>query len=193
MFSEKFLDSVKNHSISVIQNNDDTKIFRASIPNEGCHLAFTVIYQSDRVFITGDMGSFVLGGLLNPYAFFLKNHSAFSFYYMASKVLAEDRNYRTHIFDEGQAKETIEGRFQLYIDDREFDDIQEEMLDELRDKIEGIDFSSKIEVERFFYELSPDEWEVFDELDVSDCEVISYQFEWCIQAIIWITRKVNEI
>ncbi|MDW0618450.1 hypothetical protein [Mannheimia haemolytica] len=56
MFSEKFLDSVKNHEITVIQNSDDTKIFQAAIPNEGSHLAFTVIYQSSRVIITGDMG-----------------------------------------------------------------------------------------------------------------------------------------
>ncbi|HDL1259652.1 TPA: hypothetical protein PWU83_002490 [Mannheimia haemolytica] len=67
------------------------------------------------------------------------------------------------------------------------------MLDELRDRIESIDFSSKIEVERFFYELSPDEREIFDELDISDCDVLSYQFQWCIQAIIWITRKVGEL
>lgn len=193
MFSEKFLDSIKNHNITIIQNNDDTKIFQASIPNEGSHLAFTVIYQSSRVIITGDMGSFILGGLLSPYEFFLKNQSAFSFYYMASKVLAEDRNFRTHIFDEVQAQDMIEGRFKSYIEDRELDDSQEEMLDELRDKIESVDFSSKIEVERFFYELSPDEWEIFDELDASDCEVISYQFEWCVQAIIWITKKVSEL
>lgn len=193
MFSEKFLDSVKNHEITVIQNSDDTKIFQAAIPNEGCHLAFTVIYQSSRVIITGDMGSFVLGGLLNPYNFFLKNQSAFSFWYMTSKVLAEDRNFRTHIFDEAQAQDTIEGRFKSYIEDRELDDSQEEMLDELRDRIESIDFSSKIEVERFFYELSPDEWEIFDEIDISDCDVLSYQFQWCIQAIIWITRKVGEL
>ncbi|HGO5853585.1 TPA: hypothetical protein ACK3JH_000435 [Mannheimia haemolytica] len=193
MFSEKFLDSVKNHEITVIQNSDDTKIFQAAIPNEGCHLAFTVIYQSSRVIITGDMGSFVLGGLLDPYEFFLKNQSAFSLHYMASKVLAEDRNFRTHIFDANQAQEMVEGRFKSYMEDREFDDSQEEILDELRDKIESIDFSSQIEVERFFYELSPDEWEIFDELDISDCDVLSYQFQWCIQAIIWITRKVGEL
>ncbi|QLB44842.1 hypothetical protein [Mannheimia pernigra] len=191
MFSERFLDSVKNHSITIIQNSDDTKIFQASIPNEGSHLAFTVIYQSNRVIITGDMGSFVLGGLLNPYGFFLKNQSAFGFYYMASKVLAEDRNFRTHIFDANQAQEMVEGLFKSYMEDREFDDSQEEILDELRDKIESIDFSSQIEVERFLYELSSDEWEIFDELDINDFNVLSYQFMWCIQAIIWITRKIS--
>ncbi|MEG9498912.1 hypothetical protein [Mannheimia indoligenes] len=193
MFSEKFLDSVKNHKITVIQNNDDTQIFQAVIPNEGCHLAFTVIYQSSRVIITGDMGSFILGGLLNPYEFFRKNQSAFSLHYMASKVLAEDRKFRTHIFDANQAQEMVEGRFKSYMEDREFDDSQEEMLDELRDKIESIDFSSQIEVERFLYELSPDEWEIFDELDINDFNVLSYQFMWCIQAIIWITRKISEL
>lgn len=193
MFSEKFLDSVKNHEVTVIQNNDDTKIFQALIPNEGSHLTFTVIYQSSRVIITGDMGSFILGGLLSPYEFFLKNQSAFSLHYMESKVIAEDRNFRTYVFDADQAQEMIEGSFKSYMEDREFDDSQEEMLDELRDKIESIDFSSKIEVERFFYELSPYEWEIFDDLDINDCNVLSYQFVWCIQAIIWITRKVSEL
>lgn len=62
-----------------------------------------------------------------------------------------------------------------------------------KDKIADIDFSIKTEVERFFYELSPEEWDIFDDLDMSNCEVISYQFEWCIQAIIWITGKVSEL
>lgn len=110
---------------------------------------------------------------------------------MASKVLAEDRNFRTHIFDANQAQEMVEGLFKSYMEDREFDDSQEEILDELRDKIESIDFSSQIEVERFLYELSSDEWEIFDELDINDFNVLSYQFMWCIQAIIWITRKIS--
>ncbi|THA02571.1 Uncharacterised protein [Rodentibacter pneumotropicus] len=62
-FDVSFLESIKQHKLTVIENTEHTKVFHFADPNT-IALSCTIIYAANTCAITGDMGSMFLVGCL---------------------------------------------------------------------------------------------------------------------------------
>ncbi|WP_150538869.1 hypothetical protein [Actinobacillus vicugnae] len=191
-FNESFLADVAEHKITVIENTDNAKIFRCAKPNE-INQSFTVIYAANRVIITGDMGDYAFGRLVNPYEFFSQNESALSFDYLAEKCLAEDTNAHIRKFDSESAENIIRTNIEEYATELEECE-QDALLMEFEDSIEFVDFSNQFEVEQWFVGISYDPLsDALNDICLDDFNVYSHHFKWCVQAIAWATREFNKV
>ncbi|OOH92163.1 hypothetical protein BMT54_01165 [Pasteurellaceae bacterium 15-036681] len=190
-FSTNFLNDIKNHKITVIENSEHSKIFKAMRADGSICQSFTVIYADNKAIITGDMGHYVFGRLQNSYGFFLNNESAFNFGYVLEKLLAEDKFNKAERYDSTQAEETIKSIIQEYRESLDEDDCQDD-LNELEDSLEHIDFDSEIEVAAWLYSLTDESAEIFEEYNIDDFTVLDYRFIWCVYGLIWATREFEK-
>lgn len=181
-FTQSFLNSIQEHQLTILENSENVKCFKMAKPHT-IAMSFTVIYADNKVIITGDMGHYVFGYLLNPYNFFL-GESALNANYLIEKVIAQDTVYPVQKYDSVVAEQEIRRTIHEYAD---FD-----LAQELYESLENIDFESEHEVEHWLYSLEDKARDVFDELNMSDFTVLGKSFAWCVQAIVWATREFDK-
>ncbi|MDG6856157.1 hypothetical protein [Glaesserella parasuis] len=182
-FTNSFLNSIQKHQLTIIENTEYVKCFKMAIPSTHS-MSFTVIYADNKAIITGDIGHYVFGRLLNPYNFFMKEEE-FSDSYITEKVIARDTLYPVKQYNSKVAEQEIRRTIHEYAD---FD-----LAKELYQSLENIDFESKHEVEHWLGSLEGEAENVFDEVNMSDFTVLSDNFSWCIQAIAWATREFDKV
>ncbi|MCT8829459.1 hypothetical protein Q7472_05570 [Glaesserella parasuis] len=182
-FTHSFLNSIQKHQLTIIENTEYVKCFKMAIPSTHS-MSFTVIYADNKAIITGDMGHYVFGRLLNPYNFFLSENTLKASY-LTEKVISQDTVYPVQKYNSDVAEQEIRRAIHEYAD---FD-----LSKELYESLENIDFESEHEVEHWLYSLEDKARDVFDEVNMSDFTVLSDNFSWCIQAIAWATREFDKM
>lgn len=182
-FTQPFLDSIKEHQLTILENSENVKCFKMANPHT-IAMSFTVIYVDDKVIITSDMAHYVFGYLSNPYNFFL-GESALNASYLVEKVIAQDTVFPVQNYDSGVAKQEIRRTIHEYAD---FD-----LAQELYESLGNVDFESEHEVEHWLYSLEGEASDVFDEINMSNFTVLSDEFVWCVQAIAWATREFDKV
>ncbi len=182
-FTQSFLDSIQEHQLTILENSENVKCFKMARPHT-IAMSFTVIYADNKVIITGDMGHYVFGCLLNPYDFFL-SESKLNTNYLTEKVIAKDTVRPVQEYDSVVAEQEIRRTIHEYAD---FD-----LAQELYESLENIDFESEHEVEHWLYSLEDKARDVFDEINMSNFTVLSDEFVWCVQAIAWATREFDKV
>ncbi|MDY5847582.1 hypothetical protein [Actinobacillus porcinus] len=182
-FTHSFLNSIQKHQLTIIENTEYVKCFKMAIPNTHS-MSFTVIYADNKAIITGDMGHYVFGYLLNPYDFFL-SESTLNASYIAQKVISQDTVRPVQKYDSVVAEQEIRRTIHEYAD---FD-----LAQELYESLGNVDFESEHEVEHWLYSLEGEASDVFDEINMSNFTVLSDEFVWCVQAIAWATREFDKV
>ena len=182
-FTQSFLNSIQEHQLTILENSENVKCFKMAKPHT-IAMSFTVIYADNKVIITGDMGHYVFGCLLNPYNFFL-GESALNTNYLTEKVIAQDTVYPVQKYDPFVAEQEIRRTIHEYA---AFD-----LAQKLYESLENIDFESEQEVEHWLYSLGDKAKSVFDEVNMGDFTVLSDEFVWCVQAIAWATREFDKV
>ncbi len=180
---QSFLNDIREHQLTILENSENVKCFKMAKPNT-IAMSFTVIYVDNKVIITGDMGHYVFGRLLNSYDLFLAEN-ALNASYLTEKIIAQDTVYPVQKYDPVVAEKEIRRTIHEYAD---FD-----LAQELYESLENIDFESEHEVEYWLYSLEGKAKDVFDELNMSDFTVLSKNFTWCVQAIAWATREFDKV
>ncbi|OOF37681.1 hypothetical protein BKK49_11245 [Rodentibacter rarus] len=189
-FRDEFLESIQKHQLTVLQNSENVKIFRFADPNT-ISLSSTIIYAANTCTITGDMGSYVFGRLLDVYGFFARNQSVFCFSYIKEKVLAQDVNGELEYFDGDLAKRDI----RHCIDKYQTECTDEDKLIELNglvDSLKYVDFSCEFKADEWLANATESFEELFGELSYRNFKELSPNFIWCAQAIIYTTRLFEQ-
>lgn len=189
-FTQRFLESIKDHQLTVIENSEHAKIFRFGKPNtvsQSC----TIAYVANTCLITGDMGHYLFGRLLNPYDFFAHEDNALNFDYLKTKVLATDTDHGLDALDPHLAKSKIRrllchSRMNCSNDDerRRWDDVIEVFKSSV--------FETEHDVNEFLDIARYDITGAFVHTKASDFILTKEQFLWCIQAVVYATRLFEQ-
>ena len=182
-YSQSFLNDIQEHQLVILTNSENVKCFKMAKPNTN-DMSFTIIYADNKVIITSDMGHYVFDRLLNSYDLFLAEN-ALNASYLTDKIIAQDTVYPVQEYDSVVAEKEIRRIIHEYADC--------DLPQELYESLENIDFESEHEVEYWLYSLEGKSKDIFDELNMSDFTVLSKNFTWCVQAIIWATREFDKV
>lgn len=191
---ERFLDDVKNHQLTIVQNDGVSRHLKFANPND-CNQYFNITTSPNYLVITGDMGSLVFSRLYDMFNFFRNDDLKINPDYWAEKI--RTTTYEAQIasyskFDLEQAKKIAQEDLNTYLEDN--DDLSEEDRASLLEDFE-------LEILR-----SEDEYEIveairnfnfkgfeFDEFYWDGCRVYTYSYIWLCYAIVWGIKKFDKV
>ena len=191
---ERFLDDVKNHQLTIVQNDGVSRHLKFANPND-CNQSFNITTFPNYRVITGDMGSLVFSRLYDMFDFFRSDDLKINPDYWAEKI--RTTTYEAQIasyskFDLEQAKKNAQEYLNTYL--KYNDDLSEE--------------DRALLLEDFEWEIlrSEDEYEIveairdfnfkgfyFDEFDWDGCRVYTYSYIWLCYAIVWGIKKFDKV
>ena len=191
---EKFLNDVKNHELTIHQNNGVDRHLIFKNPND-CNQHFNITTFPNYLVITGDMGSLVFSRQYDMFDFFRSDDLKINPDYWSEKI--RSTTYEAQIasyskFDLEQAKKNAQEYLNTYLEYN--DDLSEEDRASL--------------LEDFEWEIlrSENEYEIveairnfnfkgfgFDEFHMNDCRVYANSYIWLCYAIVWGIKKFDEV
>ena len=191
---EKFLDDVKNHELTIHQNNGVYRHLAFKNP-DGYNRYFNITTFPNFLVITGDMGALV---------FFRVNDDMFNFFrsddlrinpdYWAEKIESTSYEVSIDIYSEFDIDE-VKTRAQEYLDDFIRDnELSDEDESALRFKLETSVLSAEYEheiIDRIInfgcYGFD------FEDFEWWDCRTHRYCYIWLCYAIVWGIKKFDEL
>ena len=190
---EYFLDNVKNHELTIHQNNGVYRHLTFANPND-CDKYFNITTFPNYLVITGDMGALVFSRLHDMFNFFRSNDLKINPGYWAEKIQSASYQGKIESYSEFDTDE-VKRFAQEYLDDF----LEQNMLSEL-DKEELL--------EEFDSEIlhSEDEYEIVEAIRNFDCHGFDfeefwegyyrkyrYHYIWLCYAIVWGIKKFDEV
>ena len=190
---EQFLNDVKNHELTIHQNNGVYRHLTFANPND-CDKYFNITTFPDYLIITGDMGALVFSRLHDMFNFFRSNDLKINPGYWAEKIQSASYQGKIESYSEFDTDE-VKRFAQEYLDDF----LEQNMLSEL-DKEELL--------EEFDSEIlhSEDEYEIVEAIRNFDCHGFDfeefwegyyrkyrYHYIWLCYAIAWGIKKFDEL
>ena len=190
---EQFLNDVKNHELTIHQNNGVYRHLTFANPND-CDKYFNITTFPDYLIITGDMGALVFSRLHNMFDFFRSDDLRINPDYWAEKIQSTSWDARIESyseFDLEQAKKNAQEDLNTYLEYNDY------LLEEDRASL----------LEDFEWEIlrSEDEYEIveairnfnfkgfrFDEFHWDGCRVYTYSYIWLCYAIVWSIKKFDD-
>ena len=191
---EYFLDNVKNHELTIHQNNGVYRHLAFKNP-DGYNRYFNITTFPDYLIITGDMGALVFSRLHDMFDFFRSDDLKINPYYWSEKIQSTSWDARIESyseFDLEQAKKNAQEDLNTYLEYNDY------LLEEDRASL----------LEDFEWEIlrSEDEYEIveairnfnfkgfkFDEFHWDGCRVYTYSYIWLCYAIVWGIKKFDEL
>lgn len=190
---EKFLNDVKDHSMEIIR--DDGVHRHIKFSNKGSSVyRFDLITWPGRLCIDGDCGTYVFARIADMFEFFRTGpENAKGLHinpgYWGGKLESIGRNAGYEEFSEEKFKENIKKIFDEHVSEKNLSDedvedlwlgIENEVISELE--------NGKEHAFRAAYEFSQiNLWE-----DFPDCDVYTFNYIWCLYAIVWGIKKYDE-
>ena len=190
---KQFLNDVKNHELTIHQNNGVYRHLTFANPND-CDKYFNITTFPDYLIITGDMGALVFSRLHDMFDFLRSDDLRINPDYWAEKIQSTSWDARIESyseFDLEQAKENAQEDLNTYLEYNDY------LLEEDRASL----------LEDFEWEIlrSEDEYEIveairnfnfkgfkFDEFHWDGCRVYTYSYIWLCYAIAWGIKKFDE-
>ena len=190
---EQFLNDVKNHELTIHQNNGVYRHLTFANPND-CDKYFNITTFPDYLIITGDMGALVFSRLHDMFDFFRSDDLRINPDYWAEKIQSTswDARFESYSeFDLEQAKKNAQEDLNTYLEYNDY------LLEEDRASL----------LEDFEWEIlrSEDEYEIveairnfnfkgfrFDEFHWDGCRVYTYSYIWLCYAIVWSIKKFDD-
>ena len=191
---EKFLDDVKNHELTIHQNNGVYRHLTFSKIGD-CHQCFNITTFPDHLVITGDMGTLVFSRLHDMFNFFRSDDLRINPDYWAEKI--QSTTHEAQIasyskFDLEQAKKNAQEYLNTYLEDN--DDLSEEdrtlLLEDF--ELEILRSEDEYEIVEAISNFNFKDFE-FDEFRMDDCSVYTYSYIWLCYAIVWGIKKFDEL
>lgn len=189
---EQFLNDVKNHELTIHQNNGVYRHLTFANPND-CDKYFNITTFPNYLVITGDMGALVFSRLHDMFNFFRSNDLKINPGYWAEKIQSASYQGKIESYSEFDTDE-VKRFAQEYLDDF----LEQNMLSEL-DKEELL--------EEFDSEIlhSEDEYEIVEAIRNFDCHGFDfeefwegyyrkyrYHYIWLCYAIVWGIKKFDD-
>ena len=190
---EKFLDDVKNHELTIHQNNGVYRHLTFANPND-CDKYFNITTFPNYLVITGDMGTLVFSRLYDMFNFFRSDDLRINPDYWAEKI--QSTTHEAQIasyskFDLEQAKKNAQEYLNTYLEDN--DDLSEEdrtlLLEDF--ELEILRSEDEYEIVEAISNFNFKDFE-FDEFRMDDCSVYTYSYIWLCYAIVWGIKKFDE-
>ena len=190
---EQFLESVKDHTMDVL--HDDGNGFRSiRFSNNGMQDGiFKITTWPGCLCINGDYGTYVFERCPDMFSFFRGGSGAGIFInpgYWGEKIqsISTPEGFKKFSYD--LFEERITKYFNDYWEDMEDDNIKRDCWEDVKDNIlhearEGEIYAYSA-VNNYSYDLSGDEYFRFDDFfDAGSTEEYTYQYIWCLYAIVW--------
>ena len=189
---KQFLNDVKNHELTIHQNNGVYRHLAFRNPND-CDKYFNITTFPNHLVITGDMGALVFSRLHDMFNFFRSDDLRINPGYWAEKIQSASYQGKIESYSEFDTDE-VKRFAQEYLDDF----LEQNMLSEL-DKEELL--------EEFDSEIlhSEDEYEIVEAIRNFDCHGFDfeefwegyyrkyrYHYIWLCYAIVWGIKKFDE-
>ena len=96
---KQFLNDVKNHELTIHQNNGVDRHLIFKIPND-CNQHFNITTFSNYLVITGDMGALVFSRLHDMFEFFRSDDLKINPYYWSEKIQSASWDARIESYSE---------------------------------------------------------------------------------------------
>ena len=190
---EYFLDNVKNHELTIHQNNGVYRHLTFANPND-CDKYFNITTFPNHLVITGDMGTLVFSRLYDMFNFFRSDDLRINPDYWSEKI--QSTTHEAQIasyskFDLEQAKKNAQEYLNTYLEDN--DDLSEEdrtlLLEDF--ELEILRSEDEYEIVEAISNFNFKDFE-FDEFRMDDCSVYTYSYIWLCYAIVWGIKKFDE-
>jgi len=177
---ERFLDDVKNHTVTIVR---DDGLYRHLVFSNGeswC-MRFEFITWPGYLCYTGDMGAFVFSRIEDMFAFFRNGDTGrINPDYWSEKVQAQDRHDGTRQWSEEKFRSVIEN----YLADRNGEPVSPEIRQAVNDEVLHYIEDGQHEAYRAASNFEHDGFR-FDDLWDHDFEEFTYRFIWCCYALVW--------
>jgi len=187
----RFLDDVKSHKIEVIRNDGVHRHLK--FRGERYTNWFDLITWNGHLCIVGDMGCFVFSRIEDMFDFFIMSDNDFSLDkskelsinagYWGEKLVSVSTHGGYKKFSEDEFRETIKKRF----DDSFEDETDSEKKDECWEEIENnvlCHGDNEYEAMRAAIDFEHDGF-TFQDFWEFDCKRYTFQYIWCLYAIVW--------
>ena len=189
---EQFLNDVKNHELTIHQNNEVYRHLTFATPND-CDKYFNITTFPNYLVITGDMGALVFSRLHDMFNFFRSDDLRINPDYWAEKIESTSYEVSIDIYSEFDIDE-VKARAQEYLDDFIRDnELSDEDESALRFKLETSVLSAEYEheiIDRIInfgcYGFD------FEDFEWWDCRTHRYRYIWLCYAIVWGIKKFDE-
>lgn len=190
-----FLENVKDHKIHVLQDDGLRRHIRYQRDGSWCY-GFDLLTWPGHLCITGDCGSYLFARIEDMFGFFRdgKDKLRINPHYWAEKCLAHKG---IEEFDADKFRENVKEWFKNVEESDDFEDDEEDeektnRKEEIREAVEELlqldnEFECYQAIRDFDYDLIDfsDFWEC-------NCKDYTYQYIWCLYAIVWGINQYDE-
>ena len=185
-----FLQSVEEHELIVIRNDDINRHLRFKKPDTICY-CFDIITWAGHLCITGDCGTYVFQRIEDMFNFFSNENNELKINtgYWYEKVLAQDRSSGCLKYSENKFKDEIKEWFDSCTEDSTeerkdciWEEIEAQVLIQSENHFTAINAAMEFEHDGFTFS---DFWEV-------SLEEYTFRYIWNLYAIVWGIQKFNK-
>ena len=190
---EKFLNDVKNHELTIHQNDGVDRHLIFKNPND-CNQHFNITTFPNYLVITGDMGSLVFSRQYDMFDFFRSDDLSINPSYWGEKIEStswEAKNASVLEFDIEKVKESAREYLNDFLADNDLSNEDEgKLLVEFRRKI--LCSENEFEIREAVNDF---DCCGFDFSEFWGCEqrVFTYRYIWLCYAIVWGIKKFDEL
>ena len=190
---EQFLNDVKNHELTIHQNNGVYRHLTFATPND-CDKYFNITTFPNYLVITGDMGALVFSRLHDMFNFFRSDDLKINPDYWAEKIQSTSWDARIESyseFDTDEVKENAKIYLNEYIQDNNLsEDDKEDLLEEFKSEI--LYSEDEYEIVEAIRNFSFKDFK-FDEFWDGNYRKYRYHYIWLCYAIVWGIKKFDEV
>lgn len=178
---DSFLDSVRNHELSILKDDGLYKHLKFGSPVNYWDQWFEVVTYPNTLIFSGDMGTYVFSRTEDMFTFFRKDGLEINPDYWSRKCLAVDKHDGIKSFSPAY----FIAKVKEWMDEAEFSDIARgEIEEELISSVYSAEYRAAIDFEASDGTTFDGFWEV-------DCDTYTYRFLWCCYAVVWAIQKYD--
>ncbi len=185
---ERIVNDLKEHTVTVRHADGLYRHWRCQKP-ETWNMGFDIITWPGSLCYTGDMGDCLFQRTPDMVSFM--RGSCMSYSYAAEKCVAHDgrlKEFREERFEEILAerlKESEDGTFRVMRRGKIENESVADAIEEIRR--EYSEYSTPHDAMRAMHESG-----LWDGCDLPSCEDYTFHFLWCLHAIKWFTKKLEQ-
>jgi|TARA_Y100000310_G_C20663729_1_gene806263 hypothetical protein len=191
---ERFLESIKNHKMDIIKNDNLNRHIRFKQPDtNNCY--FDLITWLGHLCIAGDMGTFVFSRLDDMFKFFRNDPKSetleINLGYWDEKIVSESRFGGVKEFSNKKFKDAIKDYFNMVFDDSDDDEKKKNVWQDIEDQILSHSFENGYEAHGVASEFESNGF-IFQDFWEYNLEEYTYHFTWCLYAIVYGIKQFDE-
>ena len=203
----KFLNDVKYHQIDIIHDDKNMRFVRFRKENTRVFW-FDLVTWPGHLCISGDCGTYVFSRIPDMFGFFRMDKGDFNFNkdnelninpdYWGEKLQSISTNSGYKEFDEKVFRERVKYHFDTYMaDDAEDKGVKEELWNAIENEVLSFIYDGEHEaysrIHNFSYEsLNGENYRFIDFFDSGSTESYTYNYIWCLYAVVWGIKKYDE-